>query len=124
MATAFQQNAFQDNGFQIDEGTAVTYGISGGASYRYFTPAPPPLKGKKKKQIDRLVEQEARIEAAIRKYETSGVDMAVLEELARKLREVHLMILRMALESALASDYIMWKRQQEEEDIKFIISQI
>jgi len=124
MATAFQQSAFQDDAFQIDGGAAASQvtGVSGGGRYRYFTPERPPLKGKLKRKIDRAVVQEAKLKAALIEYETSGVDIDILNDIAIKIKEIQLTILRLALESALAAQYIEWKRKQEDEDISFIVS--
>ena len=123
MATSFfNGNFFGGEFFNAAVEAPAPAAGGGGARYRYFTPIPPPLKGRAKRQVDRLVEQEARIKQALVKYETSGADIAVLDELARKLREIQLTILRLALESALVAQYIEWKRQQEDEDIAFIMT--
>lgn len=123
--TAFQESAFQDDAFQICEGAVVTpvvTGISGGGRYRYFTPTPPPLHGRMKKRIDEVIEKEARIKEAIADYQDSGTDILIIEDLLRQLKELQLTILRLALESALVTQYIDWKRKQEDEDIAFILS--
>lgn len=124
MTTAFQRNAFQDNGFQIDAAVGTsTGGVSGGGNYRYFTPDPPKIGSKLKRKIDRAVVQEAKLKAALIEYETTGVDVAILNDLAIQIKEIQLRILMLALESAIAAQYIEWKRKiEEDEDIKFIMS--
>jgi hypothetical protein len=124
MTTAFQSSAFQNDAFQIDEGAAAAVtGVSGGGNYRYFTPAPPKVGSRLKRKIDRAVVQEAKLKAALLEYETTGVDIAILNDIAIQIKEIQLTILRLALESALAAQYIEWKRKMEEdEDVKFIMS--
>ena len=127
MATSFFNGAFFDGEFfSAPTGVAApSTGISGGGRYRYFTPAPPPLRGKKKKQIDRIIEEEHRLKQALVEYETSGADVAVLEDISKRIREIQLMILRLALESELVAQYIEWKRRlEEDEDVRFILSQL
>ena len=125
MATSFFGGSFFDGEFFSEDTSVSTQAPgAGGGRYKYWTPLPPPLRGKKKRQIDRVIEQEARIQKAIVEYQTSGVDISVLNELGRKLRELQLIILRLGLESELAAQYIEWKRKEEEEDIRFILSQL
>ena len=102
---------------------APTPGISGGGSYRHFTPSPPRVGSKLKRKIDRAVVQEAKIKEALLEYQTSGADIALLNDLAIQLKEIQLRILMLALESAVAAQYIEWKRMvEEDEDVRFIMS--
>lgn len=122
MATSFYGGSFFGGEFFNVGGAAAPTPISGGGRYRYFSPLPPPLYGRLKRRVDDVIEKEARLKEAIAKYGDSGADAVVLDDLLRQLRELQLMILRMALESALVSQYIEWKRKQEDEDIAFILT--
>jgi hypothetical protein len=123
MTTAFQSNSFQNNAFQIDEAVVSGSGFVGGGSYRYFTPIAPKVGARLKRKIDRAVVQEAKVKEALLEYQTKGVDIEILNELAMQLKEIQLRILRLALESEIAAQYIEWKRKMEEdEDVKFILS--
>ena len=125
MDTSFFGGAFFGGEFFSADTSAVviTGGFSGGGGYRHYTPSPPHVRSKLKRQIDRAVVQEAKLKAALLEYETSGVDISILNDLALQIKEIQLRILRLALESAVAAQYIEWKRKAEEdEDIKFILS--
>ena len=99
--------------------------ISGGGAYRYFTPD---LTPRKRKAIDKVIRQEARLRDQIAKYEDSGADIQVLSDLLERLREIQITLLRLALESAAAQTYVGIKRMLEEdqevEDISYILSQL
>lgn len=97
-------------------------GGGGKSTYRYFTPD---LGGKKRKRIDAVLLQEARVIKQIEAYQDRGVDLLVLDALIERLKELQITLLRLALESAAAQTYIGLKRmEEEEEDIKFILSQL
>jgi hypothetical protein len=97
-----------------EESVAEQPAPSGGGSYRYFTPLPA-----NKKKIDRAIKREAKINAQIVEYQEKGVDVEILQDLMEKLYEIQKTLLRLALESREAHDYIAQKR--EEEDIAVIL---
>jgi hypothetical protein len=122
MATSFFSSAFFSGEFFSQ---AVVTVPSGGGGTPYFTPAryfTPSLPKRQKKAIDRAIDKELQLRVQIEKYQDTGADVAILDSLLERLKEIQILILRLALESEQAYTYIQMKRQEEDEDISFIMT--
>lgn len=94
-----------------------------GSGARHFTPGA--LSGRKKRRIDEVISKETRLVKQFATYQENGADADLINGLLLAIREVQLLILRLALESEAAERYIALKRDEEEiEDIKFILTVI
>lgn len=117
------QCGFFDPSFFDTNCPPVSTGGGPGKTYRYFTPGS--LSGRKKRRIDEVIEKETRLVKQFAEYQERGADADLINDLLLRLREVQLLILRLALESEAAERYIAQKREDEEiDDIKFILTVI